>query len=121
MSILEIYKMKKNILEISKEIEQAKKGSMIHSCLEKIAYRLYLDNKERDRETNWFEAQGYLGCWANAYIKFYNITLSTSELIQACIETGKRGNPNHPDIGYGFAEMIVETIQKPDSYIFNPI
>ena len=104
---------------ISKDIRAAPRGSLLYDCVEKIAYRLHLDHPERKADTNWFDAQGYLGCWAETYIRHYNLQFSfVSDLVQACLDTGQRAEGRHSDLRYGFAEKVVEEIESPSSPLF---
>jgi hypothetical protein len=104
---------------ISEAIRLAQRGSLLHDCVEKIAYRLYLDHSEREADANWFEAQGYLGCWVDANIRYYNLRLSSaSDFIQACLDTGQRVTHGQSDLKYGLAEKIVEDIESSSSHLF---
>ena len=105
---------------ISTEIKGAEKGSLLHDCVEKIAYRLHLENLDRDADSNWFLAQDYLECWSSTSVERYNLRFdSVSDLVQAALETGSRAEPKFVDLRYGFAEKVVDDIESPSSYLFS--
>jgi hypothetical protein len=105
---------------ISEEIRNAQRGSLLHDLVEKIAYRLHLDNFERDADSNWFLAQDYLDLWSCTSIKKYDLRFdSVSDLVSASLETGSRAETKFVDLRYSFAEKIVDDIQSPFSYLFS--
>jgi len=98
-------------ITISELIGSAQRGSLFHSCIEKIAYKLHLDHPERDANSNWFEAQAYFGCWANVNFRFCDSRdLPVFSFFEGYINSGKKAYGDDVDLLYKLGERIVDSV-----------